>query len=267
MAGKSFNRVSAGDGLKISAGTWNALLESAEAYDQDRVKQGVTVPTVHHEDHILLVLVKNVSGADVDQFCPLEVTGSVFNPGGELDQELASFKTTPVLNADAFGADSSKTLVITREPIKSNSIGYASLAGVVPCKVDVTNASHTHALPVEDDTDKLTSAMYGHRILYKESGTGEKWAYIRIEFDCPLAVVITTETISPNTYGGFRHTTGAKGSETAEGPTLQGFYRNEEADPPDLPSGTLCYRSEVPCDDLGDGETGWELTPIACIDA
>lgn len=82
-----------------------------------------------------------------------------------------------------------------------------------------------------------------------------------------LRVVITTEDISPNTYGGFKFTTGAKGSETATGDEYQGFYRNAETDPPDLPSGTLCYAMWVPCDSLGDGETGWELTPIACLDA
>lgn len=85
----------------------------------------------------------------------------------------------------------------------------------------------------------------------------------------PLRIVITTEDIAPNTYGGFKFTTGAKGSETVTGDEYQGYYRNTEDDAPDIPEGTTCFAIWIPCSDLDTeaGETGWELTPEACIDA
>lgn len=82
-----------------------------------------------------------------------------------------------------------------------------------------------------------------------------------------LCIVITTELIEPNTYGSFKFTTGAKGSESVTGDEYQGWYRAEETDPPDLPSGTKCFAMWVACDTLTGTQTGWELTPVACIDA
>jgi len=84
----------------------------------------------------------------------------------------------------------------------------------------------------------------------------------------PLRMAITTEEIEPDTYGTFRFTSGAKGSEVASGSEYQGFYRSSVAtDPPNLPSGTLCFAIWVPCDTLEDDETGWELTPVQCVEA
>jgi hypothetical protein len=78
-------------------------------------------------------------------------------------------------------------------------------------------------------------------------------------------MAITTEDISPNTYGGFKFASGAKGSEVVAGDEYQGFYRGTSADDTtDLPSGTLCFAIWVPCDTLGETETGWELTPVYC---
>lgn len=84
----------------------------------------------------------------------------------------------------------------------------------------------------------------------------------------PLRMAITTEEIEPGAYGGFKFTTGAKGSEAVTGEEYQGFYRSSVAtDPPNLPSGTLCFAIWVPCDTLEDDETGWELTPVQCLEA
>lgn len=84
----------------------------------------------------------------------------------------------------------------------------------------------------------------------------------------PLRIVITTEDIAPNAYGAFKFTSGAKGSESATGEEYQGFYRGtSEDDTEDLPTDTLCFAIWVPCDTLGENETGWELTPVYCPEA
>lgn len=81
----------------------------------------------------------------------------------------------------------------------------------------------------------------------------------------PLRMAITTEEIDPGTYGGFKFTTGAKGSEAVTGEEYQGFYRGtSEDDEEPLASGTLCFAIWVPCDTLTGDQTGWELTPVYC---
>lgn len=80
----------------------------------------------------------------------------------------------------------------------------------------------------------------------------------------PLRMAITTEDIAPNSYGSFKFASGAKGSESVTGDEYQGFYRSNGSSD-DLPEDTLCYAIWVPCDTLGETETGWELTPVECI--
>lgn len=82
-----------------------------------------------------------------------------------------------------------------------------------------------------------------------------------------LGIAITTEEIQPNTFGLARFAHGPKGEEVAYGPEYLMFFRNEEPDPQPCPASTKCYRSWVPCNSLEGEQTGWELTPIACIDA
>jgi len=81
----------------------------------------------------------------------------------------------------------------------------------------------------------------------------------------PMRIVITTEEIDPNTFGGFQFTTGSKGSETGSGDTYQGFYRAAEDATP-IPDETLCYAIWIPCDSLASEQTGWELSPCLCLE-
>lgn len=80
----------------------------------------------------------------------------------------------------------------------------------------------------------------------------------------PLRMAITTEEIEPDSYGPFKFTTGAKGSEAVTGEEYQGFYRSNGGSDA-LPEGTLCFAIWVPCDTLEGEQTGWELTPVECI--
>ena len=74
-------------------------------------------------------------------------------------------------------------------------------------------------------------------------------------------IVITTEAISPNTFGGFKFVTGARGSETATGNEYQAFWF-AESDADDLTLGTKCFAVWIPSSE--PGESGWVITPILC---
>ena len=86
----------------------------------------------------------------------------------------------------------------------------AALIGVVPTQIDVTDEDHDYAVAKASDSTQLSSATGGTaQILWKESGTGTKWAVVRLggaggRKDKPAVVntsVITTYVDGTNTLG------------------------------------------------------------------
>lgn len=66
---------------------------------------------------------------------------------------------------------------------------------------------------------------------------------------------IAQESISPNTSGTFQFAYGTKGSETADGNDLEGYYRTA-SDSGDIATDAVCYVFWI--------NDGWELTPVEC---
>ena len=94
-----------------------------------------------------MVLVKNTSGADRARFEILGISAPVFTPTDNLEE----FRNRVVLS------------------------------GVCPVKVDVANANHWHADIADNSAANLKSGGGGAaQILWKESGTGVKWAVVRL---------------------------------------------------------------------------------------
>lgn len=61
-------------------------------------------------------------------------------------------------------------------------LGRVTLDGVAKCRIQVINADHRYAAPIEGDYAKLGSQIAAGpaQILKKEAGTGVKWAWIRL---------------------------------------------------------------------------------------
>lgn len=73
---------------------------------------------------------------------------------------------------------------IALEPIAANGgIGKVAMGGVALCQVDFSSASHEYANPTPSVRAQMTSsATQGYvRVLWKESGTGIKWALVTWE--------------------------------------------------------------------------------------
>lgn len=66
---------------------------------------------------------------------------------------------------------------------------------------------------------------------------------------------IAQEAISANTSGTFQFAYGTKGSETADGTDVEGYYRTS-SDAEDIPDNAVCYVFWI--------NDGWELTPVEC---
>src|SRR5690349_14058570 len=111
MSGNPFKKVSSGDKRVIHAKAWNAMLDVVAA----NARMGSLEPG--DASAVLppgIILIENDSGADVDRFGVLGISGSVFTPSNNAND----FKSRVVLTGDS--ADETLYLgvfAIAAEPI------------------------------------------------------------------------------------------------------------------------------------------------------
>ena len=73
-------------------------------------------------------------------------------------------------------------MIVLAEPLAAGAIGLAVLTGATPALVNVSNTNHKFATPAHNVTGNLVSAETGpYRILWRESGSGLKWAVVSAE--------------------------------------------------------------------------------------
>lgn len=170
---EAFRKVSDGDKLRIPARTYNAMIDAAEDY-QNRKNR------THSEslDRIPsnVIYVKNESGAVVDRLNILGISNTLIGATSNYFKERVALSGVIPLAAN----HASGKFVITIEPIANNSMGRAIISGICQIQINVTDANHCFADITNNDVTKLTSAASGPAtILWKEVGTGTKWAVIR----------------------------------------------------------------------------------------
>ncbi len=165
--------VTAGEKFRFGAQTYNELNGLIE---KDRLS-GLSMQANTTRGNNDFVLVKNISGTDVARFGVLGIAGIVFDP----QTALPAFVSRTVFTGET-PAESHQTgrFLICAEPIKSGAIGRAWADGIVTTRIEVLAPSHNYATVKPDDTTQLVSADQGLcYILYKEAGTGTKWAVVR----------------------------------------------------------------------------------------
>jgi hypothetical protein len=219
--GDTFKRVQAGQKLAVSARAYNAMLETTEAYQRSRLNGGAGVAA---EGQAQLVLVKNSSGSDTLQFDVLGVSGVLFSPADS--DALKQFKKAVTLTGEMPSTASHECgrFVICAESIPNGSIGKAYAHGVCQVKINVISEADNFADVKDGDHTLLDSSGSGAvSILWKESGTGTKWAVVRFgasggtircaicKEDAPSGNVIRCNLRSAST--GLEITTGINGTD------------------------------------------------------
>jgi len=166
-------KVRTGERLRIPASTYNAFIDAAQAH---RNQQGARARTGRDVVPDGTILVRNDTGVDQSQFAILGLNGPLFEP-----TSLQAFKNHPRIVkaiAPATGTHDNKFVVLA-DPIVAGKMGRAVISGVYLAKVNVTDADHAYATITNAQTGYFTSAASGPvQILWKESGTGQKWAQI-----------------------------------------------------------------------------------------
>ncbi|RLJ02118.1 MAG: hypothetical protein DRP08_04815 [Candidatus Aenigmatarchaeota archaeon] len=170
----TLKKVNPGDPLCIPASTFNLFVDAAKDF-QNRQRQ-IRRNNTREVGDSNIILIKNNSGADRNRFDVLGIDGVLFTPTDNLEQ----FKNQVVLKGvTPTTANHTGKFVILLEPIKSGSIGRAWINGTCPAYINVFAESDSYADVKDGDPASLQSGSEGlARIVWKESGTGLKWAVV-----------------------------------------------------------------------------------------
>jgi len=175
--GDDFKKVRSGEPLRIPAATFNTILDATQDYLRRQQGIGGRPSRPTPDQSAAIILIKNGSGAAVNRFGALGIDTILFTP----TQNLDGFKNQPVLTCITPAAGHAGAFVMPQEPIASGAIGRAAISGVSIARVDVADAGHLYADVAAGHADYLASGASGSaQILWKEAGTGEKWALVRL---------------------------------------------------------------------------------------
>lgn len=175
---ESYSKLQPGQKIRsIPAAQWNAWTDAAISYQHRRPRLGVDY--FPHHDQPCVVNVKNIAGEDCPRFGVLGLEAPVILPSENqaefLSSDLALTGTTPDHNQH-FGR-----IAIMQEPTSNGQIGRGYVSGVCPAKVDIVDEAHWTAAMLDANVDHLQSGPLGSaQILWKEEGTGLKWAVVRL---------------------------------------------------------------------------------------
>jgi hypothetical protein len=171
----AMRKVRPGEPLRLEASTWNAFVDAAAAHQAARHALRVAGPDGAGSQ--ALVWVRNDSGADRARFELLGLGDPLFAPDTAPDE----FQSRVCLKGVALvAADHRQSFCVLQEPVASGEMGLGLVWGVTPCQVDVRLATDAFAGVTTAEYGKLSGGDGGAQILWKESGTGTKWAVVLV---------------------------------------------------------------------------------------
>jgi hypothetical protein len=189
-SGDTFKRVAGGQPVSFKASTWNAMLDSAEDFSRRRPGGATSEfgggPVSRTEFHI-----KNNADSAVDRFGVLGISGLLISNADNPDEFKTRITFTGVSPASA---SHTGKFVVAVEPINPGEIGRCVLNGLTQVKVNMIESGQRWADVLDGDATQLESGNVGTaQILYAESGTGTKWAVVRLGM-VPGEVVVKVRT-------------------------------------------------------------------------
>lgn len=224
MPGNFIPKVTPGDDIvdHLTASTWNAFIDAANA-----AKDGGPLPNRNPLDLAIdpnIRFVRNDSGSARARYDILALSGVVFTPTDNLE----AFKAQPLFTGIVPTLAYVSKFGILIDPVGTASAtkyGRVAVAGTWVVKLQVDHEQHQYC-DVAASSVRLTSNWYGSaKIHYKPTGTGEKWAIVRLAepFYGPIKVVITQSGgIAPNGSGSAKvRWAGADASPTS---TITVYY-------------------------------------------
>jgi hypothetical protein len=171
----------AGDPLRIPARTWDEILSTIAWVKGQRDRTGVGMGGGGRGLVAGSILwIRNDSGADVSAYSILGITGVVYSPA----DNLLTFKGEPTLKATtpAWPAHDGNFVVLL-DPALAGGLARAIASGFIAAQVSVAAGDEwlDYADVLNGDASKLLLLPSGAaKVLYRESGTGTKWAVVEL---------------------------------------------------------------------------------------
>lgn len=167
-------KVQSGDRLRIPARAYNSFVDAAN--DLRQRQQNRQQQATPHQRDSGIILVRNSAGSNCPRFGVLGISAPIVAPGigEEFKNRIALDGVVPSDPAHV------GRFVITLEPAKTSQIVSAVVSGACVVQIDVEDEAHGYAEIDDGNFLQLRSATSGSRILWKESGTGTKWAIVHL---------------------------------------------------------------------------------------
>lgn len=168
--------VKRGDPLAIRASDWNAMLGLASSA---KLRQAVQLSpgSAFSAGSGVVVPVRNATGATVSRYHAMALGAPLFTPTDNAQtflNQLGFIGETP--SATYLGR-----FAIAQETIANGKIGACLVSGLTAARITVGHADHNRADVDTAGGATLVSHVYGAaEILWKEAGTGAKWALVRV---------------------------------------------------------------------------------------
>lgn len=163
---------------RLTAEAFNAFIDAALA-----AKRRDPGQTLLHQPltEACLFPVLNDTGGNLDRFAAVGLTEPIILPADNLDE----FKSQIAFRVRVPTADDTGgRFALLQEPLVDGAIGMAAIAGVSICQVYASNSTE-EAYRFADAIDAVSAylgaqATAGVPILYRQAGTGAKWAIVRL---------------------------------------------------------------------------------------
>lgn len=167
-------KVKSREKFSVKAETWNSFINAAEFVKQRQAD--MNSQTGRRDTKSGTVMLRNGTDEALGQFALVCIGDLIITP---TDNEQEFRNKTPVFEAVPLsGSNKDKPFAVLQKPLAKKECGIALVAGITPAKINVSSESHEYA---EASADGLKSSDSGAvRILWKESGTGEKWAIVNL---------------------------------------------------------------------------------------
>jgi len=189
-------------GERIAAREWNAVVDAFASIDVGSTR--TIVPPANLFDSNV-VLIWNQSGSTFARFSPFGLKFNltpIFNPTDP--DKVTSYQQHRGMNARSpLTIDTAHgSIGITLDEIPAEGYGRGIISGAVPCKIDILNTLHKYATVKNNNATELVSCTQGPcRILWREDGTGTRWAIIRLGHSMPVFFPVKIIPTATGTYG------------------------------------------------------------------
>lgn len=171
----SLKRIAVGEPIQQwPANTWNALCDNADAARLTRPPSPVPLPPSASSPRIV-----NTEAAIDVAFGILFICEPINKPA---DRASAPYEGLNLCGEHPTTTliDGGKSWVILQEPAPANRAVPFVATGESWVQIDVQSEADTTAGPVDGDSEKLKSGIGEATIVWKEPGTGTKWAIVRL---------------------------------------------------------------------------------------